>query len=425
MLDRFTDIVTNVYSKFPNTRRSNLSIFKNLLAQLGNPQHRMPPAIHIVGTNGKGSTQAFLKSCLTTAGYRIHAYTSPHLLHFNERITIAGDAITSEQFLHYYDRIISLPEAEHVTWFELITAIAFMAYADHPADIAIIEAGLGGRLDATNVLSTVIATVVTSISLDHQQQLGTTLAAISQEKAAVMRARVPVITCQQQAEVMNGLQYQAQLQNSFLYLQNNSWHCSTQDDHLCFKNHNGHSTHALPNLIGRHQIQNAGLALATLDIIKDRLPCSAHAIDQGLAHCHWPGRLQRIKPSFTNPVLQQHSIYVDCAHNQGGIQALVNFIQQQRIRPLMIMGVLKRRGLLDLIQPLQGHVAGMIGISIDGEDSHDGQDVAECAGSYNIPNAIAKSYKDALDMAVSWSQPFTDIIICGSIYLIGDILRRQ
>ena len=305
--------------RYPSSQKLGTTHILSLLNDLGNPQNHLPPTIHIAGTNGKGSTQAFLKSILMAEQYRVHAYISPHLVRFTERITLANHEITEDRFIHYLNQALSTLSNQPITWFELCTAVALLAFHSTPGEAVILETGMGGRLDATNVIKAPACTVITSLSYDHQHHLGDRLALIATEKAGIFKTNVPVVTCHQPPEARDVLRDHAQHNNCRLYEQGREWQCVQRDQTLYFTFLNQSQAYVLPNLIGSHQIQNAGLALATLFVLKDILSVTLAAINQGLGQAHWPGRLQNLKNHPYQKLLPENiSLYLDGAHDERG-----------------------------------------------------------------------------------------------------------
>ena len=262
-----------------------------LLRALGNPQDRLPPVIHLAGTNGKGSTQAMIRAGLEGAGRRVHAYTSPHLARFHERIRIAGDLISEAALTELLDRCCSANGGETITYFEITTCAALQGFAEHTADYTLLETGMGGRLDVTNVVDKPAACVLTPIDLDHQQFLGDTLAEIAGEKAGIIKRGVPCIVGPQQDVALDVIERQASRLGAPLSVYGQHWHVAHECDRLVFQDETGLLDLPLPALIGAHQIQNAGIALAALRALDLPEP----AFDAAMTNAKWPARMQRLR----------------------------------------------------------------------------------------------------------------------------------
>ena len=278
---------------FPKLIDLSLDRMHRLLADLGHPEQRLPPVIHVAGTNGKGSTVATMRAVLEASGYKVHVYTSPHLVRFAERIRLVGDLIDEALLLSLLEHVEEANAGKPITFFEVTTAVAFLAFARIPADITLLEVGLGGRFDATNVVAHPKVTVLTSISMDHMQYLGDTLAAIAGEKAAIMKPGVPCVSVAQKPEALAVIEQYARAVESRLLLQDRDWRVSTlREGSLSFEGEAARWSTPAPSLSGRHQFDNAGLAFAALE--QTGLPIPAFGLRSGMRNIDWPARAQRL-----------------------------------------------------------------------------------------------------------------------------------
>lgn len=262
------------------------------LEKLGSPQQQLPPVIHVAGTNGKGSTIAYMRAILEAAGKSVHVYTSPHLVRFNERIVLAGEEISDGALIDVLTKCDEAVGTQSLTYFELITCAAFLAFAQTPADYLLLEVGLGGRLDTTNVLDRPLATVVTPIALDHQEKLGDSLEKIAKEKAGIFRKNVPAVIAPQTPEAITALEQCAQKIGATLFAYGQGWNAHAEQGRLIYQDDDGLKDLSLPRLLGAHQVTNASVAVAALEAAGIGL--DGDQISKGIEKAHWPARLQRL-----------------------------------------------------------------------------------------------------------------------------------
>lgn len=393
----------------------SLDRMKDILHKLGNPQKKLPPVIHVAGTNGKGSTTAYLRSILESANLSVHAYTSPHLVNFNERIRLAGKIIKED----YLQEILSYCEEVNggvpITYFEITTAAAFKAFADTPADILILEVGLGGRLDATNMVERPLSTVLTPISLDHEQFLGSDLSGIAMEKANIAKKGVPLVTGAQEYIVINKITEIVRQKNAFLI---NDWSFEDAESGFLYKDKFGQLTLPFPNLIGPHQISNAALAIATLRH-QNKFEISIDNYKTGITNAKWPARMQNITDSPFGRLLPTGSeLWLDGGHNPAAADVIAQSFKKEKIT--LICGMLKNKNAAEYLRILKPITKELFGINIDGEDSHSAEDIIAFANQINLKAYTAKNTKTALEQ-ISKNKP-VKVLICGSLYLAGQIL---
>ncbi|MDG1275291.1 MAG: Mur ligase family protein, partial [Alphaproteobacteria bacterium] len=335
----------------------SLDRLNNLLNALDNPQKRLPPVIHVAGTNGKGSTIAILRSIQNAAGLSIHAYTSPHLVHLNERFVIAGKEITEKSLIQTLTECENANAGAEITFFEIITAAGLLVFSKIKADLLLLEVGLGGRFDATNVVSNPILSIITPISLDHQQYLGDTLEKIAYEKAGILKEKRPAIIGQQGPEALKVIKLKAEETGSPLFIFQRDWNITETKSAIKFEVEGSTSYFEKPNLKGIHQIQNAGIAIAATHYLKEVLPIKNGSIDQGLLTVKWPARLQKINEGPLINILPTNvELWIDGGHNQNASLLIAHTIRNWKIKnPClsihMVFGCLSNREIKALLQP--------------------------------------------------------------------------
>ncbi|MFP4313706.1 MAG: bifunctional folylpolyglutamate synthase/dihydrofolate synthase [Alphaproteobacteria bacterium] len=413
--------------------------YLDLLNKLGNPQEHLPPVIHVAGTNGKGSTIAMLRSILCAAGYKVHVYTSPHLRQFNERIVLAGEMISDDYLEALIDEALALNKDAPITFFEITTAIAFTAFMRVPADIVLLEVGMGGRLDCTNILSKPYVSLINRISKDHMEYLGNSLPEIAREKAGIIKYETPCIIGYQACEnspitaksIVDVFVDEARDKNAPLYCAGQDWSVENRQDGFYFTTQDKKDFYPHPNLIGPHQIENAGLTLATLDLLQDEFPLTKDAIQSGLQNIHWPGRLERIYKSPLNDLLGENDeLWYDGGHNDSAGMALAKQLQiWQRgnlLKTHLVLGMKADKNPQDFLTPLLPYIETLsltrvndIGPCITKEH------IEPFLKSHDIPflgenDNVKIAIKDLTRHASNTDEP-KRILICGSLYLAGQI----
>ncbi len=392
---------------------------QRLLAALGNPEQRLPPILHVAGTNGKGSTLAYLRAMAEAAGKTVHVYSSPHLVRFAERIRVAGKIIGDAELTDILAECEAVNAGQPITFFEVTTAAALLAFARHPADLCLLETGLGGRFDATNVIARPALTVLTSISFDHQAYLGSTLAAIAGEKAGILKPGVPCVCARQEPEAMAVIRREADRLGVPLQVEGQDWVAEATDGHLAFTTAGERLLLPPPSLLGEHQIQNAGLAVAAARL----LPVPTDL--QGLGRAVWPARLQRLtRGPLAALVPPGAELWLDGGHNPGAGQALARFIGAHWTdRPLdLVVGMLNTKDSQGFLAPLAPLVRRLAAVTIPGEaNSLAAEQVAEVARTDGIDAHPAADVAAALAELGTQPGP-ARLLICGSLYLAGTVL---
>ncbi len=393
-----------------------------LLAALGNPEGHLPPVIHIAGTNGKGSTQAMIRAGLEAGGSKVHAYTSPHLAYFHERIRLAGDVITEAALTALLDECVQANGTEAITFFEITTCAAFLAFSRTPADYTLLEVGLGGRLDATNVVDKPALTIITPVSIDHQQYLGETLAEIAFEKAGIIKRGVPVIIGPQDDVAMAVIEARALRLGVPVLAFGQHWHVSEENGRMVYQDENGLLDLPLPNLPGPHQIHNAGAALTALRFLgKTNAHCEA-----AVTKAYWPARMQRLRQGPLTAAAPQIELWLDGGHNPAGALAIAATLARMPERETyLICGMLNTKDVLGYMQPLATQATHLYAVAIPGEKNtlpaEVTRDAAQAAG---IKAEVAGSVMEALATIVK-TAPHARVLICGSLYLAGSVLREN
>ena len=407
----------------------SLDRLNNLLNALDNPQKRLPPIIHVAGTNGKGSTIAILRSIQNAAGLSIHAYTSPHLVHLNERFIIAGKEITEKSLIQTLTECENANAGAEITFFEIITAAGLLAFSRIKADLLLLEVGLGGRFDATNVVSNPILSIITPISLDHQQYLGDTLEKIAYEKAGILKEKRPAIIGQQGPEALKVIKLKAEETGSPLFIFQRDWNITETKSAIKFEVEGSTSYFEKPNLKGIHQIQNAGIAIAATHYLKEVLPIKNGSIDQGLLTVKWPARLQKINEGPLINILPTNvELWIDGGHNQNASLLIAHTIRNWKIKnPClsihMVFGCLSNRETKALLQPFINIIDLVQTVKIPEQANSASRElVAHTAKSMGFRANPADTVTKAVKNIISLSAGKRLILIYGSLYLSGSVL---
>lgn len=410
-----------------------------LLEDLGNPHLHMPPIFHVGGTNGKGSTLAYIRSIAESAGLSCHAMTSPHLVRFNERFVVAGRELENQQLLQLIEEVEDINAGRPTTSFEIMTAAGFLAFTRTTADLTLLEVGMGGRFDATNVIKETLATIITVISRDHTKFLGTELPAIALEKAGIIKENCPVIIGPQTAEglcdgVMNVFEDTAAQKNAPLYRHGHEWSFDILSDG--FMLHTPTNMYHLPppNLLGTHQYGNAATAsmalLTALPALKKPIPLAA--FETGLQHAHWLGRLQKLQQGpLVNAAHSIWDIWIDGGHNDTGGQVLAqqakNWAAQDGKELHIILGMLGTKSPLDFVAPLAPYAKSIQTLTIPDQPlSFQAGELLKSLGSLQLTNIhTANSPLRAIEYITANYPAGGRILITGSLYLMGHILTQH
>ncbi len=415
-------ILDRMMALHPKVIDLTLDRMHRLLAALGNPERALPPVIHIAGTNGKGSTQAMIRAGLEASGAAVHAYTSPHLARFHERIRLAGELISEPALTALLDECVQANGPDSITFFEITTAAALLAFARTPADFTLLEVGLGGRLDATNVIDTPRLTLITPVSIDHQQYLGDTLPEIAGEKAGIIKRAVPVIVGPQEPEGLAVIEARAARMGAPVFAHGQHWHVAEDRNRLIYQDETGLLDLPLPNLPGPHQIQNAGSAIAALRALgRDEAACEA-----AVTRAVWPARMQRLRRGPLVDMAPDVELWLDGGHNPAGGQAIAATLARLPTRPTyLICGMLNTKDVAGYMRPLAPQATHLFAVSIPNEKNTLPAEITrDAARSAGLPATAAASVADALS-AITAINPAARVLICGSLYLAGVILREN
>jgi dihydrofolate synthase/folylpolyglutamate synthase len=426
------ELIARLSALHPKRIDLGLERMQRLLERLDHPERKLPPVIHIAGTNGKGSTLAYLRAILEAAGLRIHAYTSPYLVRINESFRLGrmggGVLVGDDELQNALAHCERVNAGAPLTFFEAKTAAAFYLFAQHPADVLLLEVGLGGRLDSTNVIEAPLATVIAPISMDHIEFLGDTLTSIAGEKAAIIRRGVPVITAEQPVEALAVIEARANRMRAPLHAAGEGWHVGVERGRLVYQDDRGLMDLAAPKLFGRHQFDNAGLAIATLRAI-ETLNIPSAAFEAGIVNAEWPARMQRLS---SGALLEQAprgcEIWLDGGHNaEGGrvVAAALGDLEERVSRPLVVIaGMMANKDADAFLANFAGLTRHIIAVEIPHQDNAMPPDrLADAARSLGMRVEIAEGVEAALRALkrLAYDVP-PRILITGSLYLAGHVL---
>jgi dihydrofolate synthase/folylpolyglutamate synthase len=428
---RLQSILDRLTTYYPRAIDPDLGRTIRLLRDLGNPHLKMPPAIHVAGTNGKGSTVAFLRAMVEASGKICHVMTSPHLVHFNERIVLGGQVISNQNLIELLEEVEATNNGQETTSFELITAAGFLAFSRQPADVSIVEVGMGGRLDATNVISQPLVSIITVISRDHVKFLGDTLDKIAAEKAGIIKQACPCVIGPQTREglaggVMQVFEDKAALENAPLYRHGIDWSYDVLGDRFILHTPTNIYELPKPNLKGHHQFDNAATAVMGLLAISEQFSIPMEALDKGLTSATWAGRLQQIKAGpLLNHMPDTIELWIDGGHNDTGGMILGEQAKEwlrEDGKPLhVIMGMLNTKNPTEFANFLLPHAASAQAVTIPEQPlSLSAHELSACLG---IPSAA--SLESAIQAIITKNerQQKIRILVTGSLYLMGYILR--
>jgi dihydrofolate synthase/folylpolyglutamate synthase len=418
------------YALHPAEIDLSLGRLERLLSRLGNPQSRLPPVFHVAGTNGKGSTVAFLRACLEASGRRVHVYTSPHLIRFNERIRVAGQVIGDEALCDLLRDILARNGGQPITFFELTTALAFLAFAREPADACIIEVGLGGRMDATNVIATPLVTGIAQLGLDHQQWLGPTILDIAGEKAGIAKPGVPMVVSRYPKAVTARIAEIAGVTGAPLRIRGTDWDVASYEGALHFRDAAGLLQLPLPRLPGAHQIDNAGLAIAMLRM-QDVVPVNDGALRAGMGWAEWPARLQRLDAGpLTARLPADAELWIDGGHNPAAGKAIAAHFNGAMLadRPFYIVaGMLAAKDASGFLRAFMPHATAIYAVPVERHAGHPPEDLVRIAREAGVPGQACPDVASALTEIARHADRARPpvVLVTGSLYLAGDALAAN
>ncbi len=415
-------ILQRMMSLHPKIIDLTLDRVERLLAAMGHPERALPPVVHIAGTNGKGSTTAMLRAGIEAAGQSAHVYTSPHLARFHERIRLAGDLISEDALSALLDECLAANGDTPITFFEITTIAAFVAFARVPADWVLLEVGLGGRLDATNVIDKPALTVITPVSYDHQQYLGESLAEIAGEKAGILKRGVPCVVGPQEPEAIAVIEARAERLGAPLLAYRQHWHVWEERGRMVFQDENGLLDLPMPGLIGAHQVQNAGAAIAGLRA----LGFGAQVCEAAVTGAHWPARMQRLAKGPLVEAAGTAELWLDGGHNPAAGEAIAETLTRlPRRRTHLIVGMLNTKDVRGFLRPLATVVDSLHAVTIPGEKNTLTAEETLKAARDTGHNAVAAESVLTSVAEIAGQDPAARILICGSLYLAGQVLREN
>lgn len=434
-MERSDAILERLLHLHPREIDLSLDRIAALMADLGHPEARLPPVIHVAGTNGKGSTTAFMRAMLEAAGRRVHVYTSPHLVRFHERIRLGEDGggrfVDEEELADSLLAVEKVNAGRPITQFEITTAAAFDIFARHPADVLLLEVGLGGRLDATNIVAAPLASVITAVSIDHEKFLGDTLPRIAAEKAGILKRGRPGIIAPQAEAALEVIEEIGARCGADLFVANRDWVAYAERGRLVYQDEDGLLDLPSPRLVGRHQYTNAGTAIATLRRTSLRVPTDA--IEAGLAGVEWPARLQRLTGGkLVERAPANAELWLDGGHNPGAgivVAEAMADLEERAPRPLhLIVGMLNTKDPVGFFGPFAGLARRVHAVPVPhSAAARDPVELATIAAEVGLPTAVAGSVAEAIAAIGAESDPADPprILICGSLYLAGSVLGEN
>lgn len=425
-MSRTDAILARLSALHPKLIDLSLDRILPLLDALGTPQDHLPPVIHVAGTNGKGSTIAYLRAFLEAAGKRVHVYNSPHLVRFNERIRLAGKLVSTRQLNAALERVEAVNAGRSITFFEITTATAFALFAETPADYLLLETGMGGTYDTTNVVKQPLGQIITPVDYDHQAFLGDTIAEIASNKAGIFKRGSRAVIGLQHVEGRDVLERAARRLGINPIFQGEDFQGAAQDGRLVFQDEQGLLDLPPPALLGAHQFDNATLAIAAARHFG--LPVDADAFARGLRNVTWPARLSPLHGKLRDLLPAGAELWLDGGHNAHGAAALAQALAEMNTRrkaPLvLIMGMLNNRSPSQFLAPFAGQVDEVLTLTIPGEpNALPAADIATEARAAGFAARPMRSVVSALKAAAI--HPDARVLICGSLYLAGDVLAKN
>jgi len=403
-----------------------------LLHELGDPHRRMPPTIHVAGTNGKGSVCAFSRAMLEAQGLRVHMHISPHLVRFHERIRIAGKEISEDELVATLEEVERINDGQRITYFEITDAAMFLAFSRHHADALVLEVGLGGKFDATNVIDKPAMTIIQPVGLDHQEFLGSDIRTIAAEKAGIIKPGIPLVVGPQDDEALEIILRRADQLSAPAFVFGQDFSAHQEHGRMVYQDEHGLLDLPMPKLIGRHQIENAAVAIAGLRHA-ERGWGRDKAIEQGVRSVEWPARLQRLtRGPLVDVAPKGAEIWLDGGHNPhcaAAVSRAVADLEERSERPLyLICGMLRSKDATGFLQAFRGLARHVVTVTIAGEPASLGAgSLYDAARSAGLDAAPAEDLEDAMLQLHAWArahpkEPPPRVLICGSLYLAGQVL---
>jgi len=412
--DKLLKEFINLHPKYIDLSLNRLDY---LLKKLGNPHKNLPPTIHIAGTNGKGSTLSFIKNILQNNNYSVHTYTSPHLEKFNERININNKQVNSKTLLRSLEYVKEVNKKKPITFFEITTAAAFVLFSKYKADFLILETGLGGRLDATNIIHKKLISIITAIGIDHEEFLGKTLKKITKEKLGIIQNSKNIIIAKQNKEVDNFIYNKLKNLNNVYYFNRDYRFKIINKKQFIFKFQKNKKTIRRPSLQGLHQIENASTALTTAMLLKENnYQIKLSLLGKSIYNTKWPGRIEKVK--FKNKY-----IIFDGSHNLSGADKLNKYLSETKIRPNVIFGMLNNKNIFEFLSILKKNIDTLYPIKIpDEQNAYTQKEIHKISKKLRLDTVIIKNLTNINKLLMK--NPNKYILITGSLYLIGKIRKN-
>ena len=412
--DKLLKEFINLHPKFIDL---SLNRLKNLLEKLGNPHKNLPPTIHIAGTNGKGSTLSFIKNILQDNNYSVHTYTSPHLEKFSERININNKEVNAKRLFKSLQFVKEINQNKPITFFEITTAAAFVLFSRYKADFLILETGLGGRLDATNIIPKKILSIITSIGIDHEEFLGNTLKKITTEKLGIIKNTNNIIIAKQKKEVEDFIFKKLEKKKNVFYFHKHYKFKATSKNKFSYKFKEIKKNFTKPSLEGQHQIENASTAITTAIILKkNNFDIKLSLLEKSICNTKWPGRIEKLK--FKNKF-----IILDGSHNLSGAEKLNQYLNENNIRPNVIFGMLNNKKALEFLSILKKNIDTLCPIKIpDEKNAFTQKEIYNISTKLKIKTILKKDLVNINKILISSSNKY--ILITGSLYLIGKVRKK-
>jgi dihydrofolate synthase/folylpolyglutamate synthase len=432
---RSTAVLERLLELHPKKIDLALDRIQRLLADLGHPERKLEPVIHVAGTNGKGSVCAFSRAMLEAQGLRVHVHISPHLVRFHERIRIAGDLICEDELAATLEEVERVNAGRPITYFEITNAAMFLAFSRHRADAVVLEVGLGGKYDATNVIDRPAMTIVQPVGLDHLEFLGSDIKSIAAEKAGIIKPHIPVVIGPQEEAALEVILSRADKLSAPAFVFGQDFSAHREHGRMVYQDETGLLDLPLPRLIGAHQIDNAAVAIAALRHA-DKGWNNESAIEQGLRSVEWPARLQRLtKGPLISMAPKGAEVWLDGGHNPhcaAAVSRAIADLEEKSERPLyLICGMLKTKDAVGFLSAFRGLARHVVTVEVPGEAASLGAgalyDLSRQAG---LDAAPAEDMEDAMLQLQAWArahpkEPPPRILICGSLYLAGQVLREN
>lgn len=424
-----SDVLINKLSEIhPKGFDLSLDRILLLLEKLGNPQEKLPPVIHVAGTNGKGSTLAFARAILEAQGYKVHVHTSPHLVNWHERYRLAGKLVSDDMLANAIERVAQANDNKPITVFELLSAVMFVLFSENEADYALVEVGLGGRFDATNVIPSPLVCAIAPVGLDHQAYLGDTIEKIAFEKAGIIKNNIPVAVSRQEDGARDTIEEVARKRNAPSIIAGQDFDAYRDATGFVYQDEDGLLDLPIPKLAGEHQLDNAALAIAAIRLAG--IGVTPQAFAQGMLDVTWPGRLEKLpKGKITNTLSNHSNIWIDGGHNpSAGVAIAAELIRQDAgiaQKTLLVCGMINTKEPFGYFKPFEALGAEVITVPVAmSEAGIPPKDLAQVASEAGLKTETSASLQEGIEKARRYLEqnPDTRILFCGSLYMVGEVL---